>query len=192
MSEKRTRLSRRESQEQTRQRLLEAAVIVFAEKGFVRAKLDEVAEQAGYSKGAVYSNFASKEELALAVLDHQRDKQLTMIADQVLAHGHDKQFWAKQVQASTGNLLQIELWVQGHHNEALHEKMAARRQQANDAVAKILSGGAEPTAKHRSFVNLIGALSTGLAVQYALTPDPELVELWASVATRLFTEMQAE
>ena len=192
MSKKRTRLSRKESQELTRQRLLDAAVVVFAEKGFALARLDEVAEQAGYSKGAVYSNFSSKEELALAVLDKQRDQQLEMIAEQVLAHGHETRFWAQQAQGSSQNLLSIELWVQAQHNEALREKMAERRRQTNYALAKILSSEAEPLAKHRNFVNLIGALSAGLAIHYTLTPDQELIEQWSAIATKLFNEMRAD
>jgi len=78
----RHRLTRRQSQERTRRRLLDVAVEVFMEKGFARASVEEIAERAGYSKGAVYSNFASKEDLALAVLDrgqavHEGRRQLT-------------------------------------------------------------------------------------------------------------------
>src|SRR5919204_3512035 len=47
----------------TRQHLLEAAAIVFARKGFHESTLDEVAATAGFSKGAVYSNFKSKDDL---------------------------------------------------------------------------------------------------------------------------------
>lgn len=53
----------------TRQHLLEAAAIVFARDGFQAASLDEIASYAGFTKGAVYSNFKSKDELFLAVLE---------------------------------------------------------------------------------------------------------------------------
>ncbi len=194
MSEKRKRLSRKESQEQTRQRLLEAAVTVFAKKGFSRARLDEVAEHAGYSKGAVYSNFKSKEDLALAVLDQHREQQLKAIANQVLTHGNNKQFWIERAQtgSQSSDLLSIELWVQAQHNEALRERMVERNRQANNTIAKILSAEDEPSAKHYDFVNLIGALSTGLAIRYALDPDPNLIELWSTIATKLYREVQDE
>ncbi|MGC7194485.1 helix-turn-helix domain-containing protein, partial [Mycobacteroides abscessus subsp. abscessus] len=57
------RLSRAEKRVQTRQRLLDAAAETFARKGFATASLDEIAEAAGFSIGAVYSNFASKDDL---------------------------------------------------------------------------------------------------------------------------------
>lgn len=61
--------SRGERQQQTRAALVVAARDVFARVGYHRAGLDEIARVAGYSKGAVYSNFAGKAELFLAVLD---------------------------------------------------------------------------------------------------------------------------
>jgi AcrR family transcriptional regulator len=62
------RLSRSESQALTRRRVLEAAADVFADKGFRAASLTDVADQAGYTIGAVYSNFASKDELFHALM----------------------------------------------------------------------------------------------------------------------------
>src|SRR4029077_229865 len=63
------RLSRTDRKAQTRRCLLESAAELFAAKGYAQAGLDEIAEQAGMTKGAVYSNFTSKADLALAVLD---------------------------------------------------------------------------------------------------------------------------
>jgi AcrR family transcriptional regulator len=59
----RKRLTREESQAQTRERLLDAALKLFTKVGIDAASLEEVAETAGYSRGAFYSNFASKDEL---------------------------------------------------------------------------------------------------------------------------------
>jgi len=55
--------------EHTRAVLLDAAEEVFAEKGFTPATLDDIASTAGYTKGAIYKHFATKEELFLAVSD---------------------------------------------------------------------------------------------------------------------------
>lgn len=63
------RVSRAEAVAETRSRLLEAAASEFAEKGYAGASLDAIAERAGRTKGAVYSNFESKAELFLALLD---------------------------------------------------------------------------------------------------------------------------
>ena len=64
----RQRLTRDERREETRDRLLDAAADVFNRLGYHGASLDAVAEAAGYTKGAVYSNFATKADLFLALL----------------------------------------------------------------------------------------------------------------------------
>jgi AcrR family transcriptional regulator len=70
------RLRREESQAQTRARLLGAAGRVFAQHGYSGASVDAVAEEAGYSKGAVYSNFASKEDIFLELMrEHEAREQ---------------------------------------------------------------------------------------------------------------------
>src|SRR5476651_1428618 len=65
---RRQRLTRSEAQALTRRRLLEASAEVFGEKGFRAASLTDVADHAGYTIGAVYSNFASKDELFHALM----------------------------------------------------------------------------------------------------------------------------
>ena len=62
-------LSRRDRQQQTRDALISAAREVFAEDGYHSASLDRIAREAGFSKGAVYSNFEDKPSLFLAVMD---------------------------------------------------------------------------------------------------------------------------
>ena len=70
------RLSRSESVARTRAALLDAAEAVFAEHGFGRTSLEQIAERAGYTRGAVYANFASKDDLFLAVLDRWLDEDI--------------------------------------------------------------------------------------------------------------------
>lgn len=68
--------SRAERQAQTREKLLAVARKLFLTDGYAATSLDKVAEAAGFSKGAVYSNFAGKEELCLAVLDAIHAEQI--------------------------------------------------------------------------------------------------------------------
>jgi AcrR family transcriptional regulator len=70
------RLTRAESAARTRTLLLRAAEDVFAERGFTQASLEEIAEQAGFSRGAVYANFANKTELFLALLDDWLSREI--------------------------------------------------------------------------------------------------------------------
>ena len=62
---------RRPGRAAVRRRLLDAALEVFAERGFASANLDQVAEAAGLTKGAIYSNFASKDDLFFAMMKDQ-------------------------------------------------------------------------------------------------------------------------
>jgi AcrR family transcriptional regulator len=65
--------------QQTREYLLDAAAQVFAERGFHEATIDEVASAAGFTKGAVYSNFKNKEDLFLALLEDAYAKDTAAI-----------------------------------------------------------------------------------------------------------------
>jgi AcrR family transcriptional regulator len=65
--------------QQTREHLLAAAAEVFAERGFHGASLDEVAAVAGFTKGAVYSNFKNKEDLFLALFKANYDREMDAI-----------------------------------------------------------------------------------------------------------------
>jgi AcrR family transcriptional regulator len=68
------RVSRAEQQQRTRERVLEAADRLYVEQGFHATSVDQVAAEAGYSKGAVYSNFASKEDLFFAVYERRAEQ----------------------------------------------------------------------------------------------------------------------
>lgn len=73
------RITRAERQAQTRERLIEVAREMFLSEGYYATSLDKVAVAAGFSKGAVYSNFSGKEELCMAVLDVIHDEQIESV-----------------------------------------------------------------------------------------------------------------
>jgi AcrR family transcriptional regulator len=75
------RWTRERRVEHTRSLLLDAAEEVFAEKGFTTATLDDIAHAAGYTKGAIYKHFATKEELFLAVSDRYWRRYFDTFAD---------------------------------------------------------------------------------------------------------------
>ena len=60
---------------QTRARLMDAAVAVFAERGIIGASVEEICESAGFTRGAFYSNFSGKDELVVALLRHEMETQ---------------------------------------------------------------------------------------------------------------------
>ena len=70
------RLSRAESRERTRARIIDAATTLFLRGGFRATSLEQVAEAAGFTIGAVYSNFAGKTEMGIAVIDRLYAREL--------------------------------------------------------------------------------------------------------------------
>src|ERR687891_2796683 len=77
------RMTRAESQAQTRAQLVATAKRMFFEDGYNPTSLEKVADAAGYSKGAVYSNFRNKDELCTAVLDEIHAEQATMMHEAI-------------------------------------------------------------------------------------------------------------
>lgn len=79
------RWTRERRLEHTRTLLLDAAEELFARKGFSGAALEDIADAAGYTRGAIYAHFGSKEELFLAVIERQRQRFLDGFADVILS-----------------------------------------------------------------------------------------------------------
>src|SRR5258708_1901215 len=90
----RKRLSREETRALTRQRLLQAAEEVFSERGFHGASIEEIVERAGYTSGAFYSNFESKEELFLALFDARNAELLQDLQEFGNSAGSQEDFFA--------------------------------------------------------------------------------------------------
>lgn len=83
----RKRLTREESRDQTRQRLLDAAEKLIAKKGLAATSVEDIADAAGYTRGAFYSNFGGKNDLFLELLrrDHQQatDELNALLSDEI-------------------------------------------------------------------------------------------------------------
>jgi len=78
---RRERQRREESQAQTREALMEAAGRLFDAQGFAATSIADIADEAGYTTGALYSNFASKEDLFLAVLERGHTMELSALQE---------------------------------------------------------------------------------------------------------------
>lgn len=88
-------LTRKERQARTRSRLMDSAGKLFCRHGLERASIDEVAEDAGFTKGAFYANFKSKQELFLAMLDDHFEERVRQL-DRVLATDEPVQVQARE------------------------------------------------------------------------------------------------
>src|ERR1700690_4333178 len=80
-----TRMTREQSRANTRERLLSAARSEFGRGGFHGASVEEIASEAGFSTGALYSNFEGKEDLFLVLMKREIDEHAQEIAAAVRA-----------------------------------------------------------------------------------------------------------
>src|SRR5829696_5741809 len=177
-------LTRRERQQQTRQRLLDAATRVFARRGYQQARLDEIANEAGFTIGAVYSNFSSKEELFLALADREVEQRVAEIRAVGEAAQRGEQPGAEaaaQFREFLHNdpdwpLLFYEFWSFGVRNPKTREEFAKRRQAVRDALAETLERlatelGFELRFPASALASAISATLNGLAFEHAADPD---------------------
>jgi len=183
------RMTREESRQQTRERLLDAAAEVFNRLGYHGASLEAVAEAAGYTKGAVYSNFATKGELFAALLDRstqERFVQQTEATDALtlaqLADAAGEMLHQQARQDETWDLLQVEFWLAAMRDPALRERMCEGsgdlyREWGRRLDAKFAEAGVDAPFTGTDFARLINALGSGMLLQVSLEPgaiDPSL------------------
>lgn len=177
-------MTRRERQEQTREQLLDAAAQVFARRGYHEATVEEIASEAGFSTGAVYSNFSGKEELFLALADREVEKQVAEIravAESVEAGGEaaaeaGRRFQELLKRDRDWPLLFYEFWSFGVRSARIQGECAKRRQAVQDALAETLDRLAAALDFELRFpapmlATAIGATLNGLAFERAADPD---------------------
>jgi AcrR family transcriptional regulator len=141
----RDRLSRADRKERTRAELVAAAREVFLSRGFHGASLEEISEQAGYTKGAVYSNFAGKNGLFLAVLDAHAAGRARAYAEAVEGAGSmDAAMRALSREMTTGAgadprwvPVLIEFWTHASRHEELRRQVAERHERNLDGIAPV-------------------------------------------------------
>jgi len=176
------RMSRKESQLQTRERLLDAALEVFSRRGYSAASVDEIAAEAGFSKGAVYSNFSSKEDLFLALIDRRfaADVQgypgiISFIKDGLrLEKGPD--FKELVMQDRTWNILMIEFFLFAIRDETNCEKLAVRWGQLRQSMKENLSAiyaelEKKPMLPVKELPWSIFSLGVGMTLQFYIDPE---------------------
>jgi AcrR family transcriptional regulator len=156
---KRKRLTQAEKREQTRDEILAAASRVFAQRGYHAASLDAIAEEAGFSRGAVHYNFADKEELFLELLDRRcaeraRDLRETFgpaDADDIGATTRQAHIASRQAfDAMTGDTewraLYMEFLAHAARNPAFRKAFGRRADQMRCALDEIVIERTAPVA----------------------------------------------
>jgi AcrR family transcriptional regulator len=171
--------------QQTRDYLLEAAARVFAERGFHGASLDEVAAAAGFTKGAVYSNFKNKEELFLALLEANQQREMdalhaTIDASDVPPEARLSDF-VNLIRNQTTDLgenwdvLYQEFALYAMRNAAAREKLARFEAVTIEKVAELIRNEQArqglTSEQTDQVARLIVALMNGISIMRALNAD---------------------
>ncbi len=188
--------------QQTREHLLAAAEQVFAERGFHGASLDEVAAAAGFTKGAVYSNFRNKEDLFLALFKANYDREIeairaTLEGSTVPPEARLSDFVAlfqNQSGPAAGNLalLYQEFWLYAARNPAARERLSQIDDEAVETLAQIIEAernrqGIEGLESAVQVARIVEALFRGIGLLRVLQPevaDDALVESAISFVAR--------
>jgi AcrR family transcriptional regulator len=184
-----TRLTRSERAANTRRELLAAAERRFFEHGYHGTALDDIADDAGYTKGAVYSTFNSKAGLFLAVFDEIVERRLTEVRDLMEQHARSRsvvEALARQpVDADNARLvlLAIEFWVHAAREPALLEAFSARYRRMRESLAEMAPPGAALEPDRWAIVTL--ALANGLALERLIDPAGVPGDLMAAVQSRM-------
>ncbi|HEX3517937.1 MAG TPA: TetR/AcrR family transcriptional regulator [Solirubrobacteraceae bacterium] len=195
-----TRMTREQSRANTRERLLTAARSAFARSGFHGASVEEIASEAGFSTGALYSNYDSKEDLFLALMEREIEEHAREIAEAVGAQ-------ASMADRATGGarrwmtmidrepellLLFMEFWAYGVRDPEMRPKVAVRFAQMREVLTRLIADGVrefelELTIPAEQLAIAIDALADGIARQKLADPEAVPDELMGKVLALLFT-----
>jgi AcrR family transcriptional regulator len=176
--------TKRRRREETRQRLLDAAFPVFARNGFERATVDEIVREAGYSKGAFYVHFESKDDLFWAMLEERIDRVQETLRNAVDIEQSvtDNQrrllvaIFAMDREDPAWPALFMEFAAHAGRNEKVRERLAEMYRRWHSFTVEMLEG-AKAAGKLRSDLDaeftasVMIALMEGTLMQSRLAPE---------------------
>jgi AcrR family transcriptional regulator len=198
------RLSRKERQAHTRARLMLSAASIAAQRGLERASLDAVAEHAGFTKGAVYANFESKEDLFLSMLDVRFAERLAEL-DRILSSEDDPDTQARAAAAGfiaaiesdpQWERLFFEFTVYAARNEDFRAELVTRYRTMRERIAELLAAraarlGIEPVLPPEQVATMTFAMANGIALERLLEPEAVPDGLYPEMMAVFFTGLRA-
>jgi AcrR family transcriptional regulator len=197
------RQSRKEKQAHTRRCLMRSASKLFAERGLQNASIDDVAEDAGFTKGAFYANFDSKEALFLEMLDQRFAERTEEIRRLLAADATDEEKairagddFARMLRSDPEwQRLLFEFTAYAVRNEEFRRELVARRRILRDTVAATLREraaelGIDPTVPIEQVAQMTGAMAAGFAVERLLEGDDIPDELFGTMLLVFFAGLR--
>ena len=192
------RLTRAERQAQTRQELLDAAARVFVNRGFTGASVEEISAEAGYTRGAFYSNFRSKNELFVELLhDRVYTRYTEMTQEGLQGRPPTPRETGERLAAIQANpegrwlwRLWFECLAQAGRDEELRELAATFWQGNREGITKLI----EINLPHRkagakAIATALIALDIGLAIQHFVDPEEVSLDLYPELYVLLFSPL---
>jgi len=179
------RLSRKEKQARTRSSLMKSAAKLFCRHGMERASIDQVAEDAGYTKGAFYANFKSKEELFLAMLDEHFEQRIEEVERAFAGTEESPPEQARHAAADFAGSLHAapevarlfqEFYAKAIRNEAFREELITRFATLRNRIERVYQRRADEFGLSldipmERIVRMVIAMADGWALWQQLEPD---------------------
>jgi AcrR family transcriptional regulator len=166
----------------TRDTLVGSAARVFARRGYEGASLEEIADAAGFTRGAIYKNFGGKEDLFFAVADRDFAERLRTLAER-LARKHELEpadlaaLWRETVIGGTDDLaLHMEVRLYALRNPAVKARLAEHQHATRTTLAAFITEqtdavGFDLTIPATTFAGLLDAATWGIAESCAIDED---------------------
>ncbi|MEO8592062.1 MAG: TetR/AcrR family transcriptional regulator [Candidatus Solibacter sp.] len=195
----RKRLTREESKELTRMRLIEAAETLFIRKGFDGASVEDISEMAGYSRGAFYSNFEDKDQVFLAVIDRRRPKALEDILQRASKPAERaaavREWFSGQWRLKDFIALRMEFSRRAFRDRSVRKHLAEllrRELETYSASVGPYLGATDgiPSDRPETVVLVLLAAALGLGI-LAVDTDPEWEHIYIQAAALVFDRMTA-
>ena len=187
---------RQQRQAETRAALLDAAERCFAARGYDAVSVPEIAKEAGYTTGAVYSNFAGKEELFLSLMERamggQSERRAQLVAAQDTPEGRlgeVARLWVELVrERPEAMVLFVEFWSYSRRDPALRRRFAERMAATRAGLAALAAAGpqAPGAASAQDVATAAYAMAHGLAIHHLADPEGVPMELVESALVWVF------
>src|SRR5437763_1697345 len=202
--DRRTRAARAQGRE-SRGELLKAALRVFARRGYSQAGVDEIAAEAGYSKGALYWHFSGKEELLQTLLEERIDAPMREMvsllesapAERDMSAEATREFARQLREQREAVLLEREYWSHAIRDPELRACYAERQTELRSALAAALEararqlGTPELPMRAEEVARIVMSIIGGLTVDELIEPGSVSPELLGEALALLYAGLVA-
>ncbi|WP_254124988.1 TetR/AcrR family transcriptional regulator [Amycolatopsis sp. CA-230715] len=194
-------MTRAEQQEHTHERLLEAGRNVLARRGFLAATVEEIAAEAGYTRGALYKHFGGKEGLLLAILDAHAEAHMRMLSETLDEVTNQEELVAAFIprgftddeEAARWSVTTAEFRASVISQPQIAAKTVEAQRNHEERIAAMLKKhcarlGIRPALPLPQVVVVLGALGGSLSLRRGVDPDTDVAAILTNVLAVIFPD----